>query len=386
MRRLTTKEFISRSIKKHGDKFDYSEVIYKDARTKVKIFCKTCGKYFLQKPCMHYLRGDKCPHCATDKKRLSFQEFLSRSKEIHGDKYDYSKVVYNNSYTKVEIYCKQCGKYFWQPPETHLRKHGCLNCANEQKKLTFEEFLLRSKEVHEDKYDYSEVIYKGIFEEVKIFCKIHNEYFWQSPSSHIHKGAGCHECGKETRLITIAEFIARSQLQHGKGRYDYSLIESYKERFIRSDIKVQITCTVCGQHFWQKPYAHYGGQGCMNCVIEGRKGEGNPSYNPNLTSEEREERRTIFGYKVWILAVYERDKFTCQCCGDDRGGNLAAHHLYSWDTYKDLRLNVDNGITLCQDGSDSCHKLFHRYFGYGNNTRAQYDEFLINYKNGVYRE
>lgn len=384
-KKLTAEEFINRSIKKHGDQYDYSEAVYKNARTKVKILCKTCGKFFWQKPCMHYLRGDGCPHCATDKKRLTLQEFLSRSEEIYGSKYDYSKVDYKNSYSKVDIYCKKCKKYFQQTPHSHLQEHGCPDCANEERKLTLQEFLSRSKQIHKDKYDYSEVIYTGIFEKVKIYCKVHKEYFEQTPSAHLHQGAGCHECGKESRLLTIEEFIARSLVFHEKGRYDYSFIKPYKDRFIRSDLKIQIRCNVCGQNFWQKPYAHYyAGQGCKYCAIEGRKGEGNPSWNPNLTDEEREKNRNIPGYKEWIISIYERDKFTCCCCGDKKGGNLSAHHLYSWDTHKELRLDVNNGITLCYDGNGSCHKLFHDNYGYGNNTPEQYREFFENYQNGVY--
>lgn len=104
-----------------------------------------------------------------------------------------------------------------------------------------------------------------------------------------------------------------------------------------------------------------------------KSGENNGSYNPNLTDEEREKGRNIEGYKEWRKQVYERDNYTCQCCGEKGHGNLVAHHKngYHWD--KEHRTDVDNGVTLCED----CHKEFHEIFGNKNNTEEQYIEFLL---------
>lgn len=99
-------------------------------------------------------------------------------------------------------------------------------------------------------------------------------------------------------------------------------------------------------------------------------GKNHPQYNPNLTDEERQGWRCIPGYKDWRKAVFERDNFTCQCCGK-RGGNLCAHHLESYRDNPELRILLENGITLCEE----CHKNFHHQFGYGN-TREQSEEFL----------
>ena len=103
-----------------------------------------------------------------------------------------------------------------------------------------------------------------------------------------------------------------------------------------------------------------------------RFGKENPNYNSNKTDEEREKERLVEGYGVWRNAVFTRDKFTCQCCEDNRGGNLIAHHLDSWDWCKEKRLEVNNGITLCKP----CHKKFHDKYGYGNNTKLQYITYI----------
>ena len=103
-------------------------------------------------------------------------------------------------------------------------------------------------------------------------------------------------------------------------------------------------------------------------------GEKSPRYNHNLTDEERKIKRRYPEYDDFIEAVYERDNYTCQCCGDNRGGNLNAHHLngYNWD--KENRTNPNNGITLCE----KCHKEYHSVYGYGDNTVEQFREFLFN--------
>lgn len=103
-----------------------------------------------------------------------------------------------------------------------------------------------------------------------------------------------------------------------------------------------------------------------------RCGEDNPNYNPNLTDEERIYNRDYSEYTEWRTAVFERDDFTCQYCGDNRGGNLVAHHFESYTDNPELRTLLENGITLCEE----CHKNFHHQYGYGNNTRKQFEEFL----------
>ena len=104
------------------------------------------------------------------------------------------------------------------------------------------------------------------------------------------------------------------------------------------------------------------------------KGENNPNYNSNITDEEREKGRFGIGIPQWRNKVYEHDNYTCQCCGDNKGGNLNAHHLNSYDWDKEHRTDLNNGVTLC----NKCHKEFHKKYGYGNNTKEQFEEFINN--------
>ena len=64
--------------------------------------------------------------------KLTTEEFIKRAREVHGDKYDYSKVKYVNSVTEVCIICKEHGD-FWQKPRYHLCGNGCPVCGGTKK-------------------------------------------------------------------------------------------------------------------------------------------------------------------------------------------------------------------------------------------------------------
>jgi hypothetical protein len=101
-------------------------------------------------------------------------------------------------------------------------------------------------------------------------------------------------------------------------------------------------------------------------------GAKNPVWNSNLSEEERSIGRNYSGYHLWRKSVYERDNYTCQVCGDNKGGNLNAHHLDGYEWCVEKRTLTTNGITLC----DRCHKYFHKLFGNKGNTKEQYIKFL----------
>ena len=98
------------------------------------------------------------------------------------------------------------------------------------------------------------------------------------------------------------------------------------------------------------------------------------NYKPHLTDEERMKNRyQLYGNNMvnWRTNIYTRDNYTCQTCGGNQGGNLNAHHLNGWNAFPEQRFDLDNGVTLCTD----CHKEFHSQYGYGDNTREQFDEY-----------
>jgi hypothetical protein len=105
------------------------------------------------------------------------------------------------------------------------------------------------------------------------------------------------------------------------------------------------------------------------------KGSEHQSWNPDLTPEERINRREFPEAREWTKAVYKRDNYSCRV-SFKRGGNIEAHHLNAWASFPDQRFDIDNGVTLCKP----IHDLFHSLYGRGKNTRGQFEEFIRRYE------
>lgn len=125
--------FLNKAKEIHNNKYDYSLMNYKNRKTKVKIICPEHGS-FEQLPSnhIHPKKPQGCPKCghlkAAKKKQITTKEFIQKSKEINGNRYDYSKTKFINMKTKVEIICPEHGSFF-QNPDNHLRKkYGCPFC------------------------------------------------------------------------------------------------------------------------------------------------------------------------------------------------------------------------------------------------------------------
>ncbi len=186
--RLTTAEFIQKAINIHGCLYDYSEVDYQTTSKKIQIVCHIHG-VFTQRPNRH-LQGDGCPQCANNIK-LSYDDFVSKSNQLHNGKYDYSKVIYNGHHSIVTIICPLHGE-FEQKANSHLRGCGCFKCVSNYPKTT-STFIQQSRQIHQHIYDYSKVSYINQSTPVCIICPIHGD-FYQRPSDHIHSAAGCPKC------------------------------------------------------------------------------------------------------------------------------------------------------------------------------------------------
>lgn len=128
------------------------------------------------------------------------KSFIEKASQIHNNYYDYSKVNYVNSKTKVIIICPIHGE-FEQTPENHLRGHKCKKCTDQEKTINqcsktliqrTESFILKAKQIHEDKYDYSKVNYKNSCTKVCIICPKHGK-FEQVAKTHL-EGSGCPKC------------------------------------------------------------------------------------------------------------------------------------------------------------------------------------------------
>lgn len=163
--------------------------------------------------------------------------------------------------------------------------------------------------------------------------------------------------------------------------------------------QITVKCDICGKEITRNRYEiesnnyHYCSKECSNKgwskFYSGEnnplygterpeiRGENNPNWNPNKTREQRQRDRKLLENTNWVRIVLEKGKYTCSCCGK-RGGDMVAHHLDGYNWCVEKRFDEDNGVALCE----SCHKLFHKYYGYGYNTKEQFESFK-QYKNNI---
>lgn len=188
--------------------------------------------------------------------RLNKIEFINRCRIKYGDKFDYSDVIYINSNSRVIINCNKHGFFEITPWKHYDSKYGCRKCAFDLKKSnkkTTEEFILESKNIHGNLYDYSKSKYSGADDDIEIICKRHGS-FWQRPANHL-TGNKCPKC---RNLHTTEEFIFNVSKKHGD-IYDYSLVD-----YTHNRNKVKIICKTHGI-FEQKAGIHMDGKGCPTC-------------------------------------------------------------------------------------------------------------------------
>lgn len=135
--------------------------------------------------------NDRNTYILSNGNRLSKEEFIIRSNNMHHNKYDYSLVEYNDYNTKVAIICSEHG-IFEQLPSKHLKGIGCKKCGINNTKLGIDKFIEKACVIHDNKYDYSLVEYDNTMNKVIISCPKHGE-FKQAPNSHL-SGKGCPKC------------------------------------------------------------------------------------------------------------------------------------------------------------------------------------------------
>jgi DNA-directed RNA polymerase subunit M/transcription elongation factor TFIIS len=219
------------------------------------------------------------------------QQFITKSQSVHQSKYQYHLVNYINIRTPVDIVCPTHGTFVQRPGDHLHKKAGCPVCSKKHY-MNKEMFIQKAKEIHEDRYDYSQITsYNGYDAPHEIVCKEHG-IFLQTPRSHIQQKHGCSECGKDkakeraksTRL-TQEMFLERAIQAHGE-KYDYS-----KAVYVTGQQKVEIVCKTHGS-FFQSPENHINKkQGCPICGQLKRKSSvgGYSQYyfdkNPNQKSK-----------------------------------------------------------------------------------------------------
>jgi hypothetical protein len=344
--------FVAESKKLFPGKYDYSLANYIDNKTMITMMCIQHGN-IIKVNSYNHLLGKGCRDCSDtislhSKKRdknynkMDQSRFIKLSIARHSDKYDYSKVNYKNTRTKVVITCPEHGDFSMRPPTHYRDGSGCSACAGQ---INFNksksQWLIEMKLVHGDKYDYSSTDFTMPSKKVTIRCPKHGDF---SQRLDVHqKGNGCPRCS--TGLKTQEDFIELSRSVHGD-KYDYS-----KVKYLNGDTKVIITCPEHGD-FEILPRSLTAGRNCSSCA--NRSGGYNPSlpgmlYYLKINSGE--------AYKIGITNRTVKERFgkdqmhkieTLKEWHYENGSDAALREREILNKYKGYRYR---GCDLLRDGN-----------------------------------
>lgn len=313
--------------------------------------CKECGKEILKQK----LKGEKvkfnCDYCgeeheqnpsAYEKSEHHFCSVECKNKWISENKSGENSPLYD----RVKCKCNNCGQDM-EITKSQYENSNSHFCSQE------------CKAEWQHKYNGGEN--NPLYNRIKCECDYCGKKIEITPSRY--ENSEHHFCSRECKDNYWIENVKTGE-EHPR----------WIEKFI-------IQCDYCGKDLEPMTQLqinqnehHYCSRECMGkWRSENVKGENHPSYNPDLTDEEREINRDYPEYKEWIKSIYKRDNYQCQCCGK-HGGDLNAHHIYSFTDYEDLRTEIDNGICLCKD----CHTELHKEYGYKHTTWQKFRIFLFN--------
>lgn len=217
---MDKQQFLQAAFHLYGNKYSYENAVIGLKKDKIDVNCPKHGTF--HPTLKNFLRGHACPLCGresrAEKRKMSTDEFIRRSRAIFGDKYDYSKVKYTGSHNKVTIICPIHGE-FEQIAWTHLCGCGCKKCGDEkhgrEARLTKEEWVEKAEKRWGEKYDYSKADYQGNTRKVEIRCKKHDFTFWQTPSNHL-SFEGCPICAINGQIGRMYDKDSYSERIHAK--------------------------------------------------------------------------------------------------------------------------------------------------------------------------
>lgn len=318
----TKEDFISSSLQQHGDKFDYSEVIYVNRNIKVKIYCKACSKFFFQSPGSHRTTEIACPSCIakdiSNRCRMPFSEFRKRSLDKYGPTFNFYPETFSGIHNDVKFTHTVCGRTFETNAQSHLvSATGCPYCghllgtvgskrARAEKSESLRKRLIaelnisdldtplyhirkmiksretraaaleRKKQQNLEKFNNIILSSKALFgdgafeylgcdfnnrSKITLRCNNCSMEFKLRIDDHLN-GRGCRACSMRTqakeRSLTFDEFYSRSVAKHGDS------FEYFPEDYINAHTPTLIKHKICGQTFKQTPNNH-GRQGCNFC-------------------------------------------------------------------------------------------------------------------------
>jgi len=269
---MTTEQFIKRARDRYGDKFTFDRCEYRNMKTPVLVTCPEHGDVEVSPDSFLNRSRLGCPECSRGipKKphKYTTETLVAAYREIWGDEFDYSAVVYAGFAEKVKITHRKCGRTFMQVASSHF-KYGCMPCSAaargaSMKAKSKSRFLDRARAIHGDAYEYDLDGFVCMKTQMNVRCRKHDFVFRASPNNHLHPTAptGCPKCAldyiSELHSTGAERFILQARAIHGDV-YDYGEVVYRNNR-----TKVAIRCPEHGV-FMQTPWSHLNKSGCPSC-------------------------------------------------------------------------------------------------------------------------
>jgi very-short-patch-repair endonuclease len=239
----------------HENKYDYSKVEYTKKDNKIIIICKNHGE-FEQLAYAHIKQKQGCPTCGkikqVKKRTKTIEKFIEDSNKLHVNKYDYSKSNYVNDNSKIIIICKEHGE-FEQEASNHLQGKGCNKCADiirtVKRTKPLDKFILDAKNIHGDKYEYNNIIYKNSTSHILVTCKKHGDF--KITPANLLRGKGCPLCINKGEAKLYQVLISKYPSVKYNYRFDWCKnIKCLPFDFVIPECKIIIELDGC-QHFKQ---------------------------------------------------------------------------------------------------------------------------------------
>lgn len=352
-----------------------TEHLLKSSKADVKILCDYCQKEIITRKYNGYLKTknknqkDTCENCT----KLKVKDITLARNPVENviklfNDYNFRVIngidTFENLESRFDIMCDN-GHLWNTSVENFKYRKECPECNNAKKwkyadvKRFFDKngFVLLTEEKD----------YINMKSNVAYICKCGNIY---SKSFYDFKVTpNCPECSKRSEYNT-------EKVKKLFAEINYTLLSEYENIYSHLEY-------ICDKSHYNNKLNlsnFIGGARCPTCYKENNFGKNHPKWNPDKTIEERIVKRNYNDYYIWRKSVYERDNYICQCCGNQYDHNLNAHHKDGYNWCKERRLDIDNGITLCEN----CHILsensFHKIYGNGNNTEQQFNEWINKFK------
>lgn len=385
-------KYIKDCCETHDNFYDYSKVYFKNKNEKIKIICPIHGEFELY-AYSHLDRKVVCKKCSYDKRFMTFDQFIEKTRKVHGDQYTYHRDFFGKAKEKIKITCSIHGD-FWQERGNHLQGAGCFDCGVRKSadacRDTLKNFIKKARKIHGDRYDYSQIQkYNNNSTKMEIVCKEHGS-FLMTANAHLSQKQNCPECAliQSTKDQILDVEIVKKRFENihdGFYEYDFDTYEKFSS-------KMKMICPDHGD-FWQTCSNHYNGETCRQCAnkrISKSKFKGQ-EYFLNMAIETNGDK---YDYsKSVYTGSHDKIEITCP----DHGSfwtTAKSHMLYGIGCNKCSNigtsdkeqawlksLNIENLKTQYYLGKNDTSGRGYSVDGYDPTTNTVY-EFHGNYYHG----